>query len=185
MADRPIKRTDSDDPPMLEEIGPVASIRPASDDDRIARVEIVANAALQQVTALRGDFDGMRSGVEIHVKATVKAELDPIRVSLARQDGTLAQILELAEAQHARHHRMKIETLDEEIKVEDLRGKKVANQHAIEIDPRIDGERRHTLAVIGTIVTVVSLIATLVAMAINSQRGQTVTPPAVPTASHH
>jgi len=143
----------------------------------------VANAALQQVTALRGDFDGMKSGVELHVKSTVKAELDPIRVSLARQDTTLAQILDFSEKAAERAHRMKLDTLDEEIKVEDLRSKKVANRHAIEIDPRIDGTHKRRIAWAMAIAAIITAIGTLFGLSAASHGHAA--PTAEPVDSHH
>ena len=159
---KPLPRTDSVPPIDLpESVGAIPSLRPIEDDDRLRRVETVANAALQGVTSLRADFDGQRAGIEAHIQATVKAEIRPVQASLARQDATLAQILELAEAQQARAHKLRVDTLSEEIQVEDLRGKRVANEHAIEIDPRIDGAHKRRVAWVMAIAAVLTALGAL------------------------
>lgn len=191
----PIPRGNESDPPPAEErVGRVPSYRPPADEtvaDQARQALTMAESALKGVNELKAARDGDRAGIEAHVVAVVRGQVDPIRASLKRQDDVLGQLLSYAEDNAARLHRKQMDTLDEAIKVESLQEKKVTVEHAVAIDPRISGKHQRlmtALKVFGFVIGAIASLWTAVAMSRGGQHAEPVhipEPPDERAAPHH
>jgi len=178
----PYHEADSRPPPVTENVGHVASIPPPSIDPEVERrFRAIEDGFGSRISNLENDFRGQKDGLVAHVNMIVTTAVDakltekigPLRAQITseftQQNVMLADISVFVKTIAKRMHGLAMESSAE----------------FAPIDKRIDGRRKHKLAIIGTACTVVALLASLVAMAINSQRGQPVAAPNVAATSHH
>ena len=185
----PYHEPESKPPPVVENVGHISTPPPPQIDPEVERrIRAIEDGHGARITSLETAFRGQADGLTAHVNATVASAIDAklteklaplerrITSEFAQQNGVLAEIHVYMKRAAGRMHKLAMDS-SAEFKAEEA--PKVA------IDKRIDGNRKHTLAVIATACTVITLLASLIAMAINSQHGQPVTAPNVAPSSHH
>ena len=189
MADRPrvppipYHRPESRPPAAVDDVGRISTPPPPQLDPEVERrFRAIDDNYGTRLKSLEDEFRGQKDGITAHVDAVVASAVDaklteklgPLRVEITgeftKQNIMLADISVFVKTIAKRMHGLAMESSAE----------------FAPIDKRIDGKRKHRIATILMICTVVGTIGGLVAMAINSQRGQPVVPPSAPAqAAHH